>query len=73
MLQVFSIYIYVFLDPGATLSFVTHFVARKLDLLPNVLVEPFSVHTPMGDSVVAMRVYSKCPMMLPNRVTIVNL
>ena len=43
MLQVFSSNFYGFLDLGATLSFVTPLVARKFDVLRNVLIEPFSV------------------------------
>ena len=31
------------------------------------------VFTPVGDSVVAKRVYRNCPIMLPNRVTHVEL
>ncbi|XP_049394710.1 uncharacterized protein LOC125858999 [Solanum stenotomum] len=61
MLQVFSIDVYALLDPGATLSFVTSFVAMKFEILPNVLEEPFSVSTRVRDSVVANRVYSSCP------------
>ena len=73
MLQVFSVNVYAFLDPSATLYFVTPLVARKFDVLPNVLIEPFSVYTPMGDSVVAKRVYRKCHVMLPDRVTLADL
>ena len=48
-------------------------VARKFDVLPDVLIELFSVCTLMGDSVVAKRVYRKCLVMLPNRVTLFDL
>ena len=41
MLQVFSVNVYDLLDPGATLFFVTPLVARKFDVLPDVLIEPF--------------------------------
>ncbi|XP_049358864.1 uncharacterized protein LOC125823545 [Solanum verrucosum] len=37
MLQVFSINVYALLELGATLSFVTPFVAMKFDVLPDVL------------------------------------
>ena len=50
MLQVFSINVYSLLDPNYTFSFVTPLVAMKLDVIPNVLEEPFSVSTPVGDS-----------------------
>ena len=53
MLQVFSFDIYAFLDPGATLSFVTPLVSTKFGVLTDVFIEPFLICTPMGDSVVA--------------------
>ena len=73
MLQVFSVNFYALLDLGATLSFVTLLVARMFDILPDVLIEPFSVCTPMVDSIIPKRVYRKCLVMLPNRVTLVDL
>ena len=56
MLQLFSVNVYSLLDPGATLYFFTPLVDRKFDVLPNVSIEPFSVCTPMGDSVVALMI-----------------
>ena len=73
LLQVLSIIVYAFLDLGATVSFATPLVAGKFDVHPDVLIERFSVCTPMDDSVVAHIVYQKYPVMQPNRVTIVDL
>ncbi|XP_027767790.1 uncharacterized protein LOC114074070 [Solanum pennellii] len=73
MLQVFTIVVYALLDPGATLSFVTSFVAKKFDTLLDVLHEPFLVSTPVGDSVVGKRIYRNCPTVFPNRVSNVDL
>ena len=73
MSQVFSINVYALLDPDATLSFVTPLVAIKFHMLLNVLHEPFPVSNPVGDSVVARRVYRGYPISFPNRVTLVNL
>ena len=73
MLKVFSIDVYVLLDPGATLSVVTPLVTKKFDILPDILHEPFIVSTPMGESVIAKRVYRYCPIMFPNRVSHVDL
>ncbi|XP_069144345.1 uncharacterized protein [Solanum lycopersicum] len=56
-------------DPGATLSFVTPLVAKNVDLLLDVFVEPFSVTIPVGDSIMARRVFRSFPTSLPNRVT----
>ena len=52
MLKVFCLDIYYILDPGATLSFVTPLVAKKFEILPDILYEPFIVSNPLGDSVV---------------------
>ena len=56
---------------GATLSFVTPLVAKKFNILPDNLHEPFIVSTPVGESVFVERVYRNCPIMLPNRVSYV--
>ena len=45
MLNAFSIDVYVFLDPGSTLSFVTLLVSTKFDILPDILNEPFMMST----------------------------
>ena len=68
MLRVFSVDIYALLDLGATLSFVTPWIARNFDMLLDILDEPFMVTILVGESVVEMRVYRNCPIMLPNRV-----
>ena len=73
MLQVFTVNVYVFYDPGTTFSFATPLVARKFDLLLDLHIEPFSVCTPIGDFVVANRVYRKCLVILSNRVTLAYL
>ncbi|KAH0644675.1 hypothetical protein KY284_032559 [Solanum tuberosum] len=60
-------------NTGATLSFVTPSVAMKFEILSEVLLEPFTVSTPVGYSVVAKRVYRSCPISLSDRVTLVDL
>ncbi|XP_049367976.1 uncharacterized protein LOC125832828 [Solanum verrucosum] len=52
ILQIFSIDVYALLDPSANLSFVTPFVAMKFEILPEVLIEPFSVSTSVADFVI---------------------
>ncbi|KAH0743245.1 hypothetical protein KY290_031238 [Solanum tuberosum] len=59
MLKVLQHDVYALLNPGANLYFVTPFFAMRLDVLPDVLSDPFSVSTPIGDSIVAKRVYRK--------------
>ena len=48
-LNVFSFTFYTLLDPGYTLSFFTPLVANRVELLPDILHEPFLVSTPRKD------------------------
>ncbi|WMV13835.1 hypothetical protein MTR67_007220 [Solanum verrucosum] len=73
MLKVFQLDVYALIYPSDTLSFVTPYVAMRFDILPNVLLDPFSVSTPVGDSIVAKRVYRKCPASLSHSVTHVDI
>ncbi|WP_353806174.1 hypothetical protein, partial [Acinetobacter baumannii] len=41
--------------------------------MSDILNEPFIVTNPVGESVVAKRVYRNCPIMIPNRVTHVTI
>ena len=56
------------LDRGDTLYFFTPLVAKKFDIFPDILNEPFMVSTPVGESIVAKRVYRNCHIMFPNTV-----
>ena len=60
-LRVFDLDVYSLLDPGATLSFVTPYIAVQFSVSPETLPEPFSVFTPVSDPVLARRVYINCP------------
>ena len=73
MLKVFSIDVYDLLYLGATLSYVTSMIPKNFEILCDILNEPFDVCTPVGESVVAKRVFRNCPIMLPNRVSYVEL
>ena len=73
VLKVFSNDVYALFDPGATLSFVTALVAKKFDILPDMLSEPFLVSTPVGASVIGKIVYKKFRLMYPNTVPYVKL
>ena len=73
MLKIFSIDVYALLDPSATLSFVTPLVAKKFDVLPDILHDPFLVSTSVGQSVVAKRVYQNFPISLSNRVSYLDI
>ncbi|KAH0768772.1 hypothetical protein KY290_012753 [Solanum tuberosum] len=59
ILNVFQLDVYPLLDPSATLSFLTPYVAMRFDVLLDVLLDPFSIYAPIGDSIVAKMVYRK--------------
>ncbi|MCQ8082150.1 hypothetical protein NP492_23805, partial [Salmonella enterica] len=72
-LRVFDLDVYALLDPGATLSFVTPYIAVQFSVSPETLSEPFSVSTPVGDPVIARRVYKNCPVTVSQKVTSADL
>ena len=61
------------LDPGASLSFVTPYVANKFDVLPERLCEPFCVSTPVGESILAERFYRDCVISINHKDTMADL
>ena len=60
-LRVFVLDVYALLDSGATLFFVTPYIAVQFNVSPETLSEPFSVSTPVGDPIIARRVNINCP------------
>ncbi|XP_070045370.1 uncharacterized protein [Nicotiana tomentosiformis] len=64
--------VYAFIDPGSTLSYVTPYVAMKFGIEPK-LYESFSVSTSNGESIMAVRVYRDCVVMVRCRKTMVDL
>ncbi|XP_070056698.1 uncharacterized protein [Nicotiana tomentosiformis] len=57
ILAVQSNNVYALIDPGSTLSYVTPYVAMEFGIEPEQVREPFSVSIPVGESIVAARVY----------------
>ncbi|XP_070014209.1 uncharacterized protein [Nicotiana sylvestris] len=55
-------------NPGSTPSYVTPFVDTKFGIEPKT-IKPFEVATPVGDSVVARRVFSGCTVSNPSTTT----
>ena len=53
----YSLLIFMLYLSPVILSFITPLVAKKFDVLPNILSEPFSVTNKGCDSVVARRVF----------------
>ena len=50
MIKVFMFYVYVLLEPGKSLSFVTPYVANQFEILPEKHNETFSIFRPIGES-----------------------
>ena len=48
-------------------------LAKKFDIFPDILHETFIVSIKVGELVVEKRVYRNCPIMLPNRISYVEL
>ena len=72
-LPVFDLDVYALLDPRVTLSFVTPYIAVQFDVSQETLSVPFSVSTPIGDPVIARRVYKNCPVIVSQKVTSADL
>ncbi|KAH0674527.1 hypothetical protein KY290_024941 [Solanum tuberosum] len=73
MIQVFNFDVYALLDPGVSLSFITPYVAMNFDVLPEKLLDPFSAYTPVGESILAERVYRDCTIFVNHKSTKVDL
>lgn len=73
MLKDFEHDVYGFLYGSATLSMVTPYLAIKLYVLPDILLETFYVTNPICDSVVSKRVYRKYPVSLSHIATLEDL
>ena len=67
-LQVFHFDVYALLNLGVNLSFVSPYVAMKFAIDPEILLEPYFVYHPVGESIVASRVYRGFPISILHRV-----
>ena len=68
MLKVFSFYVYALIELGATLSFSTPFVAKKLHVSSKLLCEPYKVLTLVGESTIPKRLYRNYPLFILHKV-----
>ncbi|XP_015161561.1 uncharacterized protein [Solanum tuberosum] len=60
-------------DPGSTLSYVTPFIAGKVCIVAESLHRPFTVSTPVFESIIDKRVYRGCTVEIIDPQTAVNL
>ncbi|XP_070023257.1 uncharacterized protein [Nicotiana sylvestris] len=65
--------VYALIDPSSTLSYVTPFVAMEFGIESYQLHDPFSVSTPVGESITVARVYRGCVVMVQGRDTTADL
>ncbi|XP_070029173.1 uncharacterized protein [Nicotiana sylvestris] len=72
VLNVQSHDVFALINPDSTLSYVTPFVAMEFGIEPEQLHEPFSVSTPVGESILATRVYRSCVVTVCGRNTMAN-
>ncbi|XP_070056923.1 uncharacterized protein [Nicotiana tomentosiformis] len=72
ILLVSSYDVYAFINTRSTLSYVTPLVASKFGIQPE-LIEPFEVSTPVGDPVIAKRVYRDCIVVVRSHSTVADL
>ena len=61
------------LDPGATLFFVTPYIAVHFSVSPETLSKSFSISTIIGNPVIARRVYRNCSVTVSHKVTLADL
>ncbi|XP_070050312.1 uncharacterized protein [Nicotiana tomentosiformis] len=73
ILTVFSLHAYALMDPGSTFSYVTPYFALDFGIEPEQLLEPFSMSTPVGDSVISSRIYKGCVIIIQDRETTTDL
>ncbi|XP_070036664.1 uncharacterized protein [Nicotiana tomentosiformis] len=65
--------VYALIDPSSTLSYVTPYVTMEFGIEPEHLLEPFFVSTPVGESILVVRVYRDCVVTLRGRDSMANL
>ncbi|XP_070055466.1 uncharacterized protein [Nicotiana tomentosiformis] len=73
ILTIHSHAIYALMDPGSTFSYITPFIAGKLDMRSELLPQPVEVSTQVGDSIVANHVYRDCTVLINDRPTSIDL
>ena len=73
MIRVFNLTVYALLEPGVSLYFVTPYVAMNFEIILEKLSEPFSVSTPVGESILEERVFCDCHVFVSHKSAIIDL
>ncbi|XP_069147090.1 uncharacterized protein [Solanum lycopersicum] len=66
-IRVFDFTVYALLDPGGDFIFCTPYVVVNFETSPEQHSEPFSVSTPVGEPILAERVYRDCPISINHK------
>ncbi|XP_070054171.1 uncharacterized protein [Nicotiana tomentosiformis] len=72
ILTIYSHAIYALMDPGSTFSYITPFIAGKLDMRSELLPQPVEV-SPVGSYIVANHVYRDCTVLINDLPTSIDL
>ncbi|XP_070046645.1 uncharacterized protein [Nicotiana tomentosiformis] len=64
---------YALIEPGSTLSYVTPYVVMEFGIEREQLHDPFSVYTPVGESIMAAQDYRDCVVTIRGGDTMVDL
>ncbi|XP_060183004.1 uncharacterized protein LOC132612953 [Lycium barbarum] len=72
-LTICSYNVYALIDPGSNLSYVTLLIAGKFGIVLELLNEPFSVSTPVGEPAITRKIYRGCSVVVCGRQTIADL
>ena len=73
MIKVFTFDVYALIDPRESLSFVTPYVANKFEIFLEKNCEVLCVSTPIGEPILAEKVYSDCPISINHKDTMIDL
>ena len=73
MLKIFHLDVYAMIDPRYTISFLIPHVDIRFDILPDILLDQFSISIPICETIIAKRVYRNFHVSLSHRVTHVDI
>ncbi|XP_070029054.1 uncharacterized protein [Nicotiana sylvestris] len=73
ILTIHSHAIYALINLGSTFSYITPFIAGKLDMRSELLPQSVEVCTPVGDTIVVNHVYQGCTVLINDHPTSVDL
>ena len=64
---------FILFKPRSKFIFCNYYVANQFEILPENLCEPFCFSIPIGESIIAERVYRDCPVSINHTNTMANI